>query len=40
MSYFSVYGVSPHINELSDDELGKNAKEYVEYIRKTRKEGG
>ena len=39
LPYFSVYGVSPHINELSDDELGKNAKEYVEYIRKTREEG-
>ena len=39
LSYFSVYGVSPHINELNDNELGKNAKEYVEYIRKTREEG-
>ena len=39
LPYFSVYGVSPHINELSDDELDKNAKEYVEYIRKTREEG-
>ena len=38
LSYFSVYGVSPHINELNDNELGKNAKEYVEYIRKTREE--
>ena len=36
LPYFSVYGVSSHINELNDDKLSKNARDYIEHIRRTR----
>ena len=36
LPYFTIYGVSPHLERLNKEEKDKNAEEYIKYIHKTR----